>query len=229
MIGFNYRFNRLYDAARKCVRSERLGEIVAMRSVFSLASHPVPAWKRDVENGGGVLFDLASHHVDLARHFFGQEVRSVFAQPGGDWESAVVEARLANGILMQSFFSLAAVEDDYIEIYGRKGKLRVDRHLSLDVQLRGATNRSARAEQLSNAWRSARRTSYLWEKRRALAFEPSYQRALETFVAAIRTGKAASPDLADGYESLAAIQAMIDSAASGRWTDVQADADSAAQ
>jgi predicted dehydrogenase len=232
MIGFNYRFNPLYEAAREYIQSGRLGEIVAIRSVFSLPPHETPAWKRDTATGGGVLFDLASHHIDLVRHLSGSEVESVLAKPiieDGRWEAATLEMRLTNSIVVQSFFSLAAVEDDHLEIYGRAGKLRVDRHLSLAPQLRGATNRVARREQLGNIWRSARQLPYLWSKRRAPAYEPSYEGALRSFVAAIRAGRAASPDLLDGYQSLAVVHAALESAAAGPWTEVNGDADSAAQ
>jgi predicted dehydrogenase len=232
MIGFNYRFNPLYQSAGQSVQSGELGEIVAMRSVFSLPSHEIPSWKNGAVAGGGVLFDLASHHVDLARHFLGSDVRSVLARPvieDGRWESAVLEMRLASGAVVQSFFSLAAVEDDCIEIYGRAGKLVVDRHLSLDVQVRGATHSSARADRLRHLVRSAIRVPYLWDKRRAPAFEPSYPAAWNAFVAAVREGKPASPDLEDGYRSVAVIEAAMESASSGSWTKVVLDAHSAAE
>jgi predicted dehydrogenase len=223
MIGFNYRFNPLYESARRCVQSGELGEIVAMRSVFSLPTHEIPAWKSGESAGGGVLFDVGSHHVDLAHHFSGSNVRSVLARPAvedGRWESAVLEMRLANGAVVQSFFSLAAVEDDRIEIYGRAGKLAVDRHRSLTTELRGATHQSARADRLRHLVRSVARVPYLLEKRRSPAFEPSYPVAWRAFVAAVREGKPVSPDLEDGYRSLAVIQAAMESAAGGKWIEV---------
>ena len=79
MMGFNYRFNPLYQETRRLIRSGRLGELVSVRSVFATASHPLPDWKQSRHSGGGVLLDLASHHVDLVRHFLGGEVRAVFA------------------------------------------------------------------------------------------------------------------------------------------------------
>ena len=223
MIGFNYRFNPLYESARESLQSGGLGEIVAVRSVFSLPVHEIPAWKNGAAAGGGVLFDLASHHVDLARYFSGSDVTSVLARPAvedGRWESAVLEMRLASGAIMQSFFSLAAVEDDRLEIYGRAGKLAVDRHRSLTTELRGTTHRSARADRLRHLARSAARVPYLLEKRRSPAFEPSYPAAWRAFVAAVRERKPASPDLEDGYRSLEVIQAAMESAVSGRWIEV---------
>ena len=76
----------------------------------------------------------------------------------GRWESATLDMRMSGGAMVQSFFSLAATEDDHIEIYGRSGKLRVDRHLSLAAELRGATNRTA-ASQVANVAQPTQITS----------------------------------------------------------------------
>jgi predicted dehydrogenase len=109
MVGFNYRFNALYQATRLHIQSGRLGELVGVRSVFSSAARDLPAWKRTRQDGGGVLPDLASHHVDLVHFFFGQAVRDVFAglwSQRGDGNSAMLQLRLADGLQIQSFFSL---------------------------------------------------------------------------------------------------------------------------
>ena len=217
MIGFNYRFNKLYEAARSVVRSGALGEIVAMRTVFSLPVHQTPEWKRSVVGGGGALFDLGSHHIDLVHHFFDCGIHSVNAETEPDrGESASLDLRLGNGVRVQSFFSLAAVEEDRIEIYGREGKLSVDRHLSWSVQVAEGTNRSVRLRQLGNLFRSLAHLPYLLEKRRAAAFEPSYRDALNAFVSAAREGRGVKPDLNDGYRSLMVVRAALESANTGQ-------------
>jgi len=217
MVGFNYRFNKLYETARRVIRSGALGEIAAMRTVFSLPEHPMPEWKRSVASGGGVLFDLASHHIDLVHHIFGCGICSVAAEAEPDrGESATLELRLRNGVRVQSFFSLAAAEEDRIEVYGREGKLSVDRHLSSAVQVAECTNRSVRQRQLRDLLRSVAHLPYLLEKRRAPAFEPSYTNTLKSFVSAVRSGRGIPPDLNDGYRSLVVVRAALESARTGR-------------
>jgi predicted dehydrogenase len=44
-MGFNYRFNLLYQAARRHIQSSSLGKLVGARSVFSTALRTLPAWK----------------------------------------------------------------------------------------------------------------------------------------------------------------------------------------
>jgi predicted dehydrogenase len=44
VMGFNYRFNPLYRRVREIVRSGTLGQVVAVRSVFTKKSTDVPAW-----------------------------------------------------------------------------------------------------------------------------------------------------------------------------------------
>ena len=153
MIGLNYRFNRLYRAAKQAVQSERLGEWVGARSVFSSAKHVSTAWD-SFEQKSNVLFDLATHHVDLLHFFFGQSVKNVSAVAlprGGDGESVMLQIELFNGPLIQSFFSSSAVEEDRFEIYGRAGRLTVDRYHSLDVEIMDPIRHSDRSKEKANA------------------------------------------------------------------------------
>jgi myo-inositol 2-dehydrogenase/D-chiro-inositol 1-dehydrogenase len=219
MIGFNYRFNPLYQAARRQILSGRLGELVTVRSVFATSARGLPDWKRTRASGGGVLLDLASHHIDLVRFFFGQEVRTVSAflrSQDSEGDSAALQLRLCDGLMIQSFFSLCAVEEDRFEVYGQAGKLTVDRYLSFDVEISEPFQRGARIKRWGRALRSVLRTPYLVEKRLAPGGEPSYREALAHFAASARSGRPAHPDLWDGYRSLAVIEAAEESAAAGR-------------
>ena len=66
--------------------------------------------------------DLASHHIDLVRLIFGQEISEVSAEMRSERsedDNAVLQIRMKNDLLIQSFFSLNSVEEDKIEIYGQ--------------------------------------------------------------------------------------------------------------
>jgi predicted dehydrogenase len=82
-VGFNYRNAPAVMAAREIVQSGGIGRVTHARTqLFSdYAAHPHGAltwrYQRD-RGGGGVLGDLASHGVDLARFLIG-EVESVVA------------------------------------------------------------------------------------------------------------------------------------------------------
>jgi predicted dehydrogenase len=219
MIGFNYRFNPLYQALARQVAAGRVGEVVAVRSVFSTTSHDLPLWKRARALGGGVLLDLASHHVDLIPRLLGREAAEVSAtlrSRRAEDDTATLELRLDGGALVQSFFSLDSVEEDRLEVYGRRGKLSVDRYTATGVRCDDATRRVARLEPLGRGRRALTSARHLIRKLRAPGHEPSYHAALAHFVAAARSGQPASPDLDDGYRSLAIIAAAEHSAATGQ-------------
>jgi len=222
MMGFNYRFNKLYASVREQVRAGKLGQLLFARTVFASAVQDLPAWKRERRSGGGVLFDLASHHFDLLRYVFDQEVREVFAETSSrrsDCDSAMLQMRLDDGMIVQSFFSLGAVEEDSFEIYGEMGKLSVDRYSSLVARITPTTLSRMRLRQLQHGLRSMARSRYLLEKIRAPLQEPSYAKALSSFIAAALAADTAThpaPDLFDGYQSLAITEAAEESARTGR-------------
>ncbi|NGO70407.1 Gfo/Idh/MocA family protein [Streptomyces boncukensis] len=76
-VGFNYRNAPAVEAARELVAAGEMGAVthVRIRLLSDYAAHPEGAlsWRFERERGGsGVLGDLASHGVDLARHLLGE-------------------------------------------------------------------------------------------------------------------------------------------------------------
>lgn len=219
MMGFNYRFNPLYEAMRQQIRSGRQGSLVSARSVFSTPVRPLPVWKQTRSSGGGVLLDLACHHVDLVRFFFDQEVRRVSADvrsQRAEQDTAFLQLQLQDGLSIQSFFSLSAVDEDRFEIYGQAGKLTVDRYRSWDVEIVEAGRTSSRIRRITKKLKAFVNAPYLLKKLRSPWHEPSYREALARFVSATRGRDRASPDLLDGYRSLEVICAAEESAQTGR-------------
>jgi predicted dehydrogenase len=218
MMGFNYRFNKLYQTVRAHVCSGALGDLVMVRSVFSTAKKGPPKRKLSRENGGGVLLDLGSHHLDLIRYFFDHEVSEVFAEiqsRTSEGDTAMLQMRLTNGTTIQSFFSSSAIEEDSFEIYGERGRLSVNRYRSLDVRITHSTLAGFRLRQTLQSLRSLSHTPYLLKKMRAAAHEPSYDSALRRFVSAARSGEHLNPDFYDGYDNLKIIEAAEGSARTG--------------
>lgn len=219
MVGFNYRFNALHQAARMQIQAGKLGPLVGAQSVFSTPTRSVPTWKQTRSTGGGVLLELASHHIDLVRFLFQQNVRMVYADIQSrctEHDTATLHLRLADGLQVQSYFSLSAVDEDRFEIYGQGGKLTVDRYRSLDVEIMDAGETCSRLRRVTRRLRSLRNVPYLFKKLRSPWHEPSYREALTRFVSAVQGEAAAVPDLQDGYRSLEIICAAEESAQTGR-------------
>ena len=99
MIGFNYRFNPLLRKARQLISSGAIGRPVAARTVFSIVKRPEPAWRQSVEQGGGPLLELASHHVDLMGTVLSRvmEVAANHPTPGAT-ATVALRLRLADGM-----------------------------------------------------------------------------------------------------------------------------------
>lgn len=215
VIGYNYRFSPLYQAAKKFIQSGRLGDLVGVRTVFSSAIRELPAWKRHRRDGGGVLLDLASHHIDLARFLFEKDIAEVSANLRSlcsEEDSAALQMRLAGGLLIQSFFSISASDEDRFEIYGQAGKLIINRYAG-DLEITEPFFEYGRPKQLQRELNALARGV-----RRVIRSqgEPSFRAALSAFVFAVMNGRPSGPSLEDGYRSLIVIEAAEESAGTGR-------------
>jgi myo-inositol 2-dehydrogenase / D-chiro-inositol 1-dehydrogenase len=75
-IGFNRRLHPLYQQARDLLAAGRIGRVRAVQTALCepLPAETMPGWRRQRASGGGVLLDLASHHLDLLRWFLRDEV-----------------------------------------------------------------------------------------------------------------------------------------------------------
>ena len=223
MIGFNYRFNPLYRATQQYLQTGSLGKLVGGRSIFSTTGRNLPDWLQTRSTGGGVLLDLASHHTDLIRFFFHQEVREVFASLRSlhsEDDSAMLQLKLSDGLMVQSFFSISSVEEDRFEVYGQRGKLFVDRYLSLCVETYGPTLNSIRLRQLWHRLKALPHLPYLLKKIRAPGHEPSYREALTHFITAAQAHGCATPDFYDAYRTLMIIEATEESVRTQRMVSV---------
>lgn len=215
MMGFNYRRNPLVVRAAEQLRDGSIGALHSLRTVFT-SSLPVSGWRADRAEGGGVLLDLASHHIDLVRHLTGREVVSVSADVGTRTthdDVASLTLLLDGGIRAQVSVALGTVDEDRIECVGDSGTLCIDRVRATDVV---TTSREAGGLLASFRPRAIVPSWYSVTKRRAPWHEPSFAPSLEAFVLACRGGTPVTPDLMDGLRALEVVDAARRSAATGR-------------
>ncbi len=219
MIGLNYRFSRLYQEMKQRLRSRDLGEWVCARTVLAAPETSLPAWKRFRRTGGGALLDMASHHFDLMRFLFEDEISEVSAtlrSQRSEGDSAIVHIRLGGGLIIQSFLSINTVNEDRIEVYTERAKVSADRYRSLGIDIVTESGRIAGRRGLGRRLRSLGHGRYLLEKYLAPGREPSFRVALAHFVEAVREKRPGKPDFRDVYLSLATVLAAEESARSGR-------------
>ena len=224
MIGFNRRFHPVFQHARQLIRDGRIGRVRGIQTTFCepAAVDAMPAWKRDRATGGGVLLDLASHHVDLLRWYLDDEVATVDASiesEMSDQDNVCLHLVTRGGTHVQSFFSTrTGAASDSFDFAGERGTLRVDRHragVSMRVPRRfGYGVRTARLvpPPAVAAWsikRIARPSA-----------EPSYIRALADFVDGVSGKPHSMPTLIDGMRALEVVEAAEESARQGKPIDL---------
>lgn len=220
-VGFNFRFHPLYVQARRTLAVGELGEVVALRAVFSSAPREVPEWKRDRATGGGALLDLASHHVDLVRFLLDTEVTAVSASirsRRSAEDTAAVTLQLATGGVAQLLATVSAAASDRVEILGTTATLEVDRMVRRRVTL---TPADAGAGGLAGARRVLLGGALATLDRLRPPPEPSFAAALSAFVDDARAGSGSGPTIDDGLRSLVVVDAAERAAASGQQVPVE--------
>ena len=128
-VGFNLRAHRLVRQARHIVQSGQLGPIEAVRSIWTttVTDDDLAPWRRRRATGGGVLMEIATHHVDLWRFLTGADVERLSVETRSDTvddQSATLIGRLTSGALVSGVFSQQTSAVNEIELYGRANSLR---------------------------------------------------------------------------------------------------------
>jgi myo-inositol 2-dehydrogenase / D-chiro-inositol 1-dehydrogenase len=214
-VGFNRRLHPLYQQARRLLLARLIGPIRVVQTAFCEPTplDTMPEWKRRRATGGGVLLDLASHHIDLLRWFLEDEVGAVAAWLGSqasEQDTARLDLTMRGGVEVQGFFSFRAGLADFLEFIGERGTLRIDRHsprLTLALGRRmgyGVRRRWVVPTVAVSAWRLQR-----WVRPSA---DPSYRRSVQAFVDHLHGRPAGTASLVDGVRSLEAILSAEESA-----------------
>jgi myo-inositol 2-dehydrogenase / D-chiro-inositol 1-dehydrogenase len=215
-IGFNRRFHPLYQQAREVLRAGRIGRVRAVAMAFCepRPAHAMPTWMRRRTTGGGVLLDLASHHIDSLRWLLDDEVDEVAATLSTE-ESEHDVGRLSlsmrGGAEGQGFFSFRTGFADYLEFVGDRGTLRVDRFRPA-LELR--TSRTRRYG-IGRSWIRPSASVATWRLQRPFrrVREVSFRRSLAAFVELALGGprRGASPE-----EGLRCLEVVLSAEASAR-------------
>jgi predicted dehydrogenase len=215
-MGFNRRLHPLYQQARQLLLGDHIGRVRTVQTAFCepIPAETMPEWKQRRATGGGVLLDLASHHLDLLRWFLGDEVASVAASIQSqlsEQDTARLELSMQSGVEVQSFFSFRAARADFLEFIGERGTLRIDRHSpAVVIKVGRRFGYGTRTRWVPPTLAIAR-----WRLHRLVrpSNDPSYRRSLQVFIDRVHNIPGQMASLADGVRSLEAILSAEESGA----------------
>ncbi|MGX1910618.1 Gfo/Idh/MocA family protein [Streptomyces phaeochromogenes] len=251
-VGFNYRNAPAVAAARELIAAGGIGTVthVRIRLFSDYAAHPEGAltWRYERERGGsGVLGDLASHGVDLARFLLGEIASlaadtTVFvperARPTGataghtrsaggelgpveneDYVSCLLRfASGARGVLEACRVSVGEQNNYGFEIHGTRGAVSWDFRRMGELSVSRGT--SYQDQPVSTLYVGPGHGEYA-------AFQPGSANSMGyddlkvieayNFLRSITEGTAYGATVEDAVRSAAALDAMSRSAESGTW------------
>jgi predicted dehydrogenase len=202
-VGFNHRYHRAFQDARRLVDSGVLGPLLFLRARYGHGGRPGYAneWRAQPQrSGGGELIDQGVHLIDLARWFLGE-----FAEVSGFahtyfWDMPVDD----NGFMLLktaakqvAFLHVSCTEWKNTfswELYGRDGKLQVDGL--------GGSYGVERLSWYKNLPDMGPPQTTIWEYPMA---DNSWETEMAEFIEDIRSGREPAAGLHDAIAALAVV------------------------
>lgn len=245
MVAFNYRRVPALMFARHLIETGKLGEIRHFNAVYYqdwLVDPSFPyVWRHDAKEGGsGAHGDMNAHIVDLARILVGEfeavcGAQEIFVKerPGPQGSPLPVTADDATYFLARfqqgalgSFLAtrFATGRKNYLrlEIFGSQGSLsfNLERLNELEYFSGGdsAGEQGFRtilategAHPEINAW---------WPPGHIIGWEHTFIHEVKDLLFAIADRRPVAPDFYDGYRCQQVLDAVVQSAADGRWASI---------
>jgi predicted dehydrogenase len=227
LCAFNYRFVPAIRLARELLEAGELGEVVHFRARY------LQSWAWDVDEGAwrfdpsragtGVLGDIGSHSIDLARYLVG-EIASVAAfvrtiVPGRRVDDHFVAAvEFDNGVLATlegSQLAPGRANSSSFEINGSKGSLAFDMERLNELEVADA--RVFRRVLVTEPQHPFMR--FWWPHGHVIGWGETFTHELGHLLEAIAGEHAVAPHGAtfeDGYRCAEVVEAILRSAESGR-------------
>jgi len=233
-VGFNQRYWGQVQIAKQLVDSGFIGDVPALRSVYSERWDVYPATTRYrydlAKSGGATIIDLAIHRIDLSRFLLG-DLEAVFAElthsviPDRVDDNVWLMLRFksgARGCLSSDRYSPAIA--DGTDLYGSEGTVHfVTETMNPFHATPLAVYTEKKGKDLPEVLREAYYPEAWWKGFEGgwIPIRPPrsspYDAQLAAFCRAIREGKSQIPNGQDGLRAQEVVQAAYQSVEKGQW------------
>ena len=205
MEAFMYRFHPQWQVVFERLRSGAIGELKLVRSVFTFTVKSPENVRRQLDLGGGSLYDVGYYCVNASRWTMGREPAAVSASmvlgPEGIDEEFAGLLDFGGGCLAQIASSFTQPYRHEVELLGTAGWIRVP-----DAFVNGSEPLAIEVEHGAGTW-----------ERIDVPGDDEYRLEVEDFAACVRAGR--QPEVVshdDTLANMAAIDALYEAARSGR-------------
>jgi levoglucosan dehydrogenase len=246
---FNFRFIPAILRARQLMDEGFVGRVFSFRGRYYRSSYinadkPL-TWRLQKQfTGGGALFDLGSHILDLIYYLLGDfgSVQAVLdtlikerpvsaGKPDKQTvdvdDIALLHARMANGVLgivEVSRMGTGATNDLVVEIFGDQGAIRFDVTNPSWLEVYDARDKQEPYGGMRGFRKVETVQRYPGQKAPDWTMTPSFVRGHAEcqyqFLRAIWDGTPASPSIADGLHIQEVMEAAVRSSDENRWVNV---------
>jgi len=140
-VGYVNRFNDVFKKVRSLVQSGVIGKIIRFRSEMYSNTISKPddgsGWRGTRETGGGVIFEMSSHAIDLVNYIVGKpdkvvgtSYNSVYSKNVEDIVSStfIYSSGTVGGIYINWCDDSYRKPTNKLELFGDKGKILADQH-----------------------------------------------------------------------------------------------------
>lgn len=245
-VGFNYIKNPLLKLARDMVQAGELGEITGFRGIHAEDYMHDPqspwTWRLDPAGGPGVIADLGSHIIGMARFLLGDiaevsaDVRTIIGQRpvqrgSTEKKSVMVDdvarmlvnfARGCGGIIETSWVQTGRKMQLGFEVTGEKGSLvfTQERLNELLYYKAGGDARHMGFTRIEAGPQHPPYGGFCVAGGHQLGFNDLKTIEMAEFLGAIGRGEKSGPDFREAYEIQKVVEAALASSASRQWTTI---------
>jgi scyllo-inositol 2-dehydrogenase (NADP+) len=140
-VGYVNRFNDMFIAVKNYIHEGLIGQIIRFRSEMFNSTvskkEETESWRSFHENGGGAVFDIASHAIDLVNYIVGSPDKVVGTSMDRIYSLYVEDIASATFLYKKGFTGTLYVNwcdtsyrkpSNKIEFFGSNGKIIADQH-----------------------------------------------------------------------------------------------------